>query len=160
QPSEFGLNTEHVEKVAADPQSFCIADFTALGQVEIVSAPRKQTRESFVSIANLFPNRIGDRRISCWFVAARRLHVRETNIHELLRIADRERLETHGVDQFKDRRVRADAQRQRQDSDGSEAGILQKHPHAKTQIVKHYLTPYSYLKATNGSTLVARRAGT
>src|SRR6185436_16473922 len=79
---ELRLHAEHVEKVAAYPKSFGQTHFSALGEVEIVSSPRENTGERFLSIANLFPNRIGYRGIERLPAAANCFRVLEANVDE------------------------------------------------------------------------------
>src|SRR5262249_38957325 len=55
--------TQHVEEVSADPEPLCVARLATLGHVEGILAPREHAGERFLSIADLFPDRIRDRRV-------------------------------------------------------------------------------------------------
>jgi hypothetical protein len=48
--------------------------------------------------------------------------------HEPVRVFEGQRPQQHAVDDRKDRRVRADAQRERENGDRREAGLLEQHP--------------------------------
>src|SRR5215210_2712492 len=130
--AEFGPHAEYVEKVAAYPESLGPTHFSTLCEVEIVSSPRENTREPFLSISNLLPNRISDWRIERLSSTTNCVHVCETNVDELLRVTHRQSLETHCVDELEDCSVSTDAERQRQHGHRREAGVLQQHPHTKS----------------------------
>src|SRR5262245_3386501 len=57
------------------------------------------------------------------------------NHHQSVRLAIRRRLEQNGIDHTENSRVRADAERQRQNRHNSEAGILHQHSRAVAQIL-------------------------
>src|SRR5271166_1686796 len=59
--------------------------------------------------------------------------------HKLLRIAYRERPEQKIVDEREDRRVRTDPQRQRNDSNHGEAGVLRQHAQAVAHVLPKVL---------------------
>src|SRR5215208_2195916 len=129
---EFGPHTEYVEKVSAYPKPFGPTHFSTLGQVEIASAPRENTGEPFLSISNLLPNRIGDRRVERLSTTTDCVHIGELDVDELLCVTHRQSLETHRVDELEDCSVSTDAERQRQHRHRREAGVLQQHPHTKS----------------------------
>src|SRR5262245_4702751 len=55
---------------------------------------------------------------------------------QLLRLSDGQRLQQQRVEQAEDRRIRADANRQRKRGHGSEAFALKQHSEAKTKVLK------------------------
>jgi hypothetical protein len=55
--------------------------------------------------------------------------------HQTLRLAVVQRLHQNRAHETEDRRVRADAERKREDGDESENGILPEHPRAVTHIL-------------------------
>ena len=75
---------------------------------------------------------------------------------ELLWLREREWLEKDGVDDAEDGGIRADPDRQCEDSDDCKPRFLEKLSDGKTELGKH---GYSDLKVTMGSTPAARRAG-
>src|SRR5262245_53397928 len=80
--------------------------------------------------------------------------------NEPFRIFVGQRAQQNSVNDTEDRRVCADAKRQSDDRDYADARVLQQHPHTVAQILKESVHGfYSYLSATIGSTLAARRAG-
>src|SRR5262249_12736241 len=58
---------------------------------------------------------------------------------ELLRPFDWQHLQQHRVNQTEYRRVRADAQRQRNRSHNRKAFIFEQHSHSVTQVLKHFV---------------------
>jgi len=54
--------------------------------------------------------------------------------HDPAGIGERQRTQQHGVDDGEDRRRRADAERQRHDGDGGEAGLATERPRGETQL--------------------------
>ena len=55
---------------------------------------------------------------------------------EAVGVAVRQRAQEDGVDRAEDRRVRPDAERQREDSHQGEAGVLDEHPQGEAQILE------------------------
>jgi hypothetical protein len=72
------------------------------------------------------------------------------NQHKLLRLPVRRGCREDASYQTKNRRRRADAQRQREHGNHGEAGLLKQHSHAKAQILKHLVVlRYFPFDATN-----------
>jgi hypothetical protein len=65
-----------------------------------------------LTLANLLPDGIGQRRIPAVEGAAGAGGVDEADLRDLGGIRHRQRPEAHGVDHLEDRRVRADAERE------------------------------------------------
>ena len=63
------------------------------------------------------------------------------DLHELFRVRDGKRPKHHGVDQRKDRRVRPDAQRERQHCDERERGAVAQHANRVARVVDHRVEP-------------------
>src|SRR5262249_34458613 len=95
----------------------------------------KQAREDFVLIADLPVSAIRECGNSLAAEGAREQD-------QLIRIIDRQHFQQHGVNQAEDRRVGPDAQRQREQGNASKAAMLQQHPHAITQVLKHFVLQY------------------
>ena len=76
-----------------------------------------------------------------------------------LRIGDRQRPQQHRVDQAEDRRVRADAQRQRQDGDEAESGALDEHPEGVFEVLKEHVSFQSASFAVSSCQPGAARTG-
>src|SRR5262249_40412539 len=56
-----------------------------------------------------------------------------------LRLGERQRLQQHGVDDAEDRRIRADAQAERENRDRREALVFEQHSQAEAQVLKHFV---------------------
>ena len=60
--------------------------------------------------------------------------IRDANFDQLLRVFHRQRAKAHRIEQLEDRRVRANAERQRQDRDDGESGTEAKEARAIPEI--------------------------
>jgi hypothetical protein len=67
--------------------------------------------------------------------AARRSVGAQVNSDEVFRVLDRQRTQPDFVNDTEDGGIRSNPQRQRQDSDGGEAGISPQHPQAKLKVL-------------------------
>src|SRR5215475_2770590 len=94
--------------------------------------PGKQAGEDFVLIADLPVCAV--RKLSNSLAIASAPEQRQS-----LRGIDRQRFQQHGVNQAEDRRIGPDAQRQRERGHAGKAGMLQQHPRAITQVLKHFV---------------------
>src|SRR5262245_43614755 len=92
----------------------------------------KQAGEDFVLIADL---PVSSKRKLSAILAAEGAPEQDQS----LRVIDRQRFQQHGVNQAEDRGVGPDAQRQRERGHASKAGMLQQHPRAITQVLKHFV---------------------
>src|SRR5439155_13712516 len=59
------------------------------------------------------------------------------NRHQPISVRERQRAHQHAINAAEDRRVRPDAQRQRQHGDGGEAGVLEQRANGVAKIVHH-----------------------
>ena len=107
-----------------------------------------------------------------------------SDVYNLLRMRNRQRTKQDGIEQTEHGRVGADSQGEREHGNDGKSGTLDQHTDAVSQILHQcshlFLFPipsprqyhrrqrvdgsiarraHSYLSATSGSTLVARRAG-
>src|SRR5262245_6041142 len=65
--------------------------------------------------------------------------------HHAFRLRIGQRTQQYGVDDAEDRRVRADAECERENGDESEHSIFSEHPHAVTQVLNHLILPSLWL---------------
>src|SRR5262249_41817132 len=105
-------DAQHVEKISAHPEGPSGSYLAALREVEPVCAPGEDTGKRLLPISDLLPDRISDRRIRAVEVSPRAGHIGDAYLGQLLRGFDRQRAQSHCVEQLKDRRVRPDAERQ------------------------------------------------
>ena len=88
-----------------------------------------------MTIAKLFPQRIGHHRPPPQEGAGASVRrIRNADFDQLLRIFHRQRPKAHRIQQLENRRVRADAERQRQDRDDGESGTEAKEARAILEI--------------------------
>jgi hypothetical protein len=73
--------------------------------------------------------------------AALAAHAARLQRHQLLRVPHRQGSHQVGVDDAEDRRVRADAERERRDDGQREAGVFREHPHAVARVLPGALEP-------------------
>src|ERR1700678_3287764 len=88
----------------------------ALRQVEHLRRPRRDRVERLLPLLDLLPQRIAEVGIAAVEISGSPVPLENVNRRELVWIRDRYGAQTDRVDQLKDRRVRADSQRQRQNS--------------------------------------------
>ena len=58
---------------------------------------------------------------------------------QLLRLRDGQGSEQHRIDDAEERRVGADAEREREQGDEREAFVLEQHPRPVAQVLKHFI---------------------
>ena len=87
--------------------------FAALREIERTGTPGSETGKPLLPISQLLPYRIGNGVIPSAETSSRPVHVHDANLGQFLRGFHRQRLQAHHIQQLKDRRVRADTQRQR-----------------------------------------------
>jgi hypothetical protein len=73
----------------------------------------------------------------------------ERQAHDFAGLRDRQRPKEHDIDEAKNRGVRADSERERQNRDGSEAGILAQHARAEAHILPQGFEPHAWARAAN-----------
>src|SRR5262249_24472245 len=112
---------QHFEKISAHPDRPRGAYLAALREVEAVRAPGEDTGKRLLPITDLLPDRIGYRRMRAVEVPPRAGHIGDAYFGQLLRGFDRQRAQSHRVEQLKDRRVCPDAKRQAERGHGGEA---------------------------------------
>ena len=121
-------NTEHLEETAADPQAVNRLRWPSSRKVEAIVGPRHGAVEQRrLAGANLFPDRVRPGTA--------------LDNREAIGCPDGKRANQQAVDQREDRRVGADAERQREDGDGREDGRLGQHSHAVTDVLPDLLEP-------------------
>src|SRR5262249_29485791 len=133
QPATLGADSERPEAVAADPQQPHESPALAIAECSRTVGPREETVERLLSIAHLLEQRIGHvRRVT---IDARiAVRILDPHARELSRIGDRQRAKANGVQQVKDRRIRADAERERKDGDDGECRTPAQHPQRVSEI--------------------------
>ena len=72
------------------------------------------------------------------------------DVHQAIRLTERQRLQRDAVDDAEDRRDRADAERDDGDGGGGEAGRLQQQPHAVREIAAELPQPRAGAPVTRG----------
>jgi hypothetical protein len=105
--SENRGDAQHLEILAADPDTIHQIGLSALRQVEPRGGPGEGAVEGLRAVANRFPDGIGPGRPG-------RAHRSLADHHEPLRFRHRQRSEQQAVEDGEYRRVRANPQRQRQ----------------------------------------------
>jgi hypothetical protein len=82
------------------------------------------------------------------------------DVDDAFGVRKRKRTEENAVHQAKDRGVRADAERERNDGDGGEAFVLQQHAESVADVVQEGCHPqFTWVSAIMESARVARSAG-
>src|SRR5262249_28670932 len=107
--SQNRRDAEDFEKIAAHPHASGRADLPALGEIEGVFTPGEDARKRPLMIADVFPLWIGDRGVRTRKAARTAIAVGDFHLSELIRTRHRERPQSQGVEQLKDRRISADA---------------------------------------------------
>jgi hypothetical protein len=108
-PSEDGGYAERIEDAAARPHAVDHLRLPATREVEASRLPREGAPEERLSLANLFPNRVGPAR------APGRAGIAEAD--QLLRRFHRQRSQNQAVENGEDGAVRPNPERQRQHGD-------------------------------------------
>ena len=133
-------DAEHSEEVAAHQQrrreSRLVID---AGQADAARAPGEHAGERFLPTVNLFPDRIRRARAPDAEIAARALHVGDTDLGQLVRRLDRKRPQAHGVEQLEERTVGPDPERQRQHRHDGEGRIAPERPRGMPQVLNGVL---------------------
>ena len=135
QPSTRGNDAERAEEVAADPQAARPSRFRAAPDDELGVAPREHRRERALVRANQFPQGSGRFRVDA-VVAAERLRPIGPDLGQLLRTRDGEAAQLDGVDEVKDRGVRADAERERENRDDGEDRTALQQPQPVSRVAE------------------------
>src|SRR5205823_795807 len=120
----FGADAERREVVAAHPQPARQPQLAAVREVEAGRSPGEDAGEALLTIADLLPQ--GTREIgaaSTEIAGAAVGRSGDAHLGELARARHRQRAQAHGVQELEDRRVRADAERERENRDDGEAGV-------------------------------------
>src|SRR5262245_5569689 len=126
--SQNRRNAEDFEKIAAHPDASGRADLPALGEIERVFTPGEGARKRLLVIADVFPLWIGDRGVRTRKAARSAICVGDFHFGELIRTRYGKRPQSYGVEQLKDRRIGADAERERNHRHGCEAGRFSQEP--------------------------------
>jgi len=130
-------DTEHVERLAADPERVGVLHFAARGGIQLETAPRKQAGEHIFEtlLAELIDLSGGHERHPAREAAAQFRSAREMNHDQRVRIHDGQRAEPHRIKQLEDRRVRTNAQGERQDGRHGEALVAPQQPGRVLQVL-------------------------
>ena len=135
QASTRGNDAERTEEVAADPQAAGPSRFRAPPDDELGVAPREQRRERALVRANQLPQGSGRFRVDA-VVGAERLRPIGPDLGQLLRMRDGEAAQLDGVDEVKDRGVRADAERERENRDDGEDRTALQQPQPVSRVAE------------------------
>jgi hypothetical protein len=154
--AERGLHAEHVEERSRHQlaRRALRAALNAHGHGPVAAA--EHTREHVVVIAEVDVVRIRERILIALPVAMKRSLALEQ--HQLLRILHGQQAQQGLIDQREDRRVGAEAQRDREHRDDGEDRRLAQRAQGIAEICQQ-MRHYSYLNAITGFTRVARNAG-
>jgi hypothetical protein len=133
--AERRLDAERAEESAADENPRREARLLAVGaDARVARAPREDARECLLMPADLFPDPVGGAGVPHGRVAARALEVFNAQFRQIVRCRDRQRPPGDGLEQLKERRVGADAERKRQQRDGGKRPALIQTAHRKSQV--------------------------
>ncbi len=132
-----GAHAEDREEVAAHPRARHAALLTAVRKIEVGRRVRERAGEQAGRITDLFPERVRE------LVAAGAAHC---NGHQLFGVAHRQRLEDERVREREDRAVRADAQREREHGDDSEARRRDEAAHRVAHIGEQGVEPAEHAR--------------
>ena len=105
------VKPESVEKLSRHIVGIGVSNLAARREIKLPAPVNEDPGEDVLPVANLLPDRI---RIVIVHAAS--------DLEQLLRMTNRQRLQHHGIDQAEDRSVGADPQRKRKDRHGGEAG--------------------------------------
>ena len=135
QPAHERFDTEDGEEIAADPQPFRPADFAAAGQIESLRCPGKHCGESLLPVADLLPLREGEIGIARVKIARPAMGLVNLHLHQFLRALHGQGAQPHRVDQLEERRIRPNAQRQRENGCRREPGVQPQQPRRMPQVL-------------------------
>src|ERR1700691_527983 len=131
QPAEQRAYAEHSEIFAAGVDSVHILRFSAVGQVEIMAGPSHNPGKNILVIAQLLPNGIGvgvvDLAALLWGEHSQR--------DQLFGILYRQHSQHDAIEQTENCSVGADAESEREQSDGSDHGSLAKEARAEAEVL-------------------------
>src|SRR5215208_825919 len=169
-PAMQWFAAEHVQVVERDDGAAHNFRVAVARQRKLTAFVSSNTFKCVRSIAVVSEQRIVQIQVAQAF---RRRGVPEG--HQPIRFLERQRAQQHCIDHAKDRRVRPNPQRERKHRNSRERRPLQQPSKCKTYVhiqkpnpstdftdsflCNLWMALYSYLNATSGSTLVARRAG-
>ncbi len=128
------IDAEQREEIRIHPCADHPLRLFIAGDVVITRAVSREMREALIA---LLPFAVIGHRGAYISRAARHIHRQQPR--QLFRFRIWQRTQQHGIDDAEDRRVRADAQRQREDGNQGESGILQQHSRAVTKILQQVL---------------------
>ena len=109
--ADQGFHAQGREEVAADPIAAGVANFASIGEIELVRAEGEDAGENILAVAHLLPNGIAP-IVPC----------ATDHLEQLFGVGDGEGFEHYRIDQAEDGGVGADAEGQRQNRHGGEAG--------------------------------------
>ena len=126
-PSEYGRHAERLEHGPARPDPIDKLGFAAGCEIETIVRPCERSLEELRPLVDLIPNRIrpGSLTVSGGF----------DELNELLWLLHRKRAQQETVDHGEDRRVRANAKRQRQDGHEGDDWGCPKRTNRETEII-------------------------
>jgi hypothetical protein len=137
QAAPRGHDTERVERVAAHPRAAHQVPRVALAHLHVEPRrPGEDAREGLLVVSDLLPERIRERIPPAVDAEAA---VAPGNLDRDQRPGrlDRQGSQPHCIEELENRRVGADAERQRQDGDRRESRAPSNLPHAVPQIPGH-----------------------
>ena len=155
--SDRGRHPEHVEELGGHEGADELRRFA--GSCRHGEGQRAVSRDSLQRL--LLPAQVDE--LSGRMIAARFVGGRRGDADDAVGLVEGQRAQEHAIDHAEDGRVRADAERERDDGDQREARVLEEGANRVPEIVQHALTTFcghSVRSATIGSTFIARRAGT
>lgn len=114
-----GMHAECREEVPVHVAADDEPGFSAVGQVELREAGRREAGEAGGVVTRGFPERVGEERVA---LRRDRSSVVDAELDELRRPFDGERFEHHRVDEAEDGRIRPDADGEREDRHRREDG--------------------------------------
>src|SRR5262249_26988987 len=115
QPAPPGRYTENGKEFAAYLETLCAPTLVAFAQPQTELAPCRQPIKGFLPAPRRFPHWSRDAAVFSWVKPHAAISTHNPNFGEFVRPIDRQAAQAHGIKQLKDRRVRANAQRQRDD---------------------------------------------
>ena len=128
------MRSEHREEIRRDDLRWDLLRFLAVVVVDLVERHRGQVGQRVGLRAQVLEVEMRDGEIP------RIPLIRRRHDDERRGIGNRQRAEQHGVDQAEDRRVRADAERERQNRDRAEARALPEHPDGVFEVLKKHVS--------------------
>src|SRR5580704_12382787 len=119
------MHTQSIEIIAADKYPVCVAGFATLRKVENPFGPCEDARKNILPITECLPRSIREKlreQFKPMWLCCIRVH----NLHQFSRLSHWQHFDHDNINQAEDRRVRANAESQREHGDGREAGVLAK----------------------------------